>query len=128
MIRRTVGDLRADYEIIADDVRAQITSGELVLGEALPARVALAREYGTAPATAQKAVDVLKGEGYVAATRGRGTYVISREPAASAGDERIEMLKAVLDMQEELEAVLRKFKRRVGFGGAPSPRSGPTRA
>jgi DNA-binding GntR family transcriptional regulator len=56
-------------------LRAQITSGELAPGTALPTIVALAAEHGVTTNTVQKALRILKDEGLVTSVPGYGTFV-----------------------------------------------------
>ena len=60
---------------IADVLREQITSGQIQPGRPIPSRRRLAQEHGVAEVTATKAVKLLKDQGYVRGTVGRGTFV-----------------------------------------------------
>lgn len=63
---------------IADDLRSKILSGELAPGERLPSRNALARDYETTRATADRAIAVLTAEGLAVSQQGRGAFVRSK--------------------------------------------------
>lgn len=67
----------ADYvwQQIADDLRAQISSGELPSGARLPSGPELASIYGVAKDTVTRAVNELRDQGVVEVKVGRGTYV-----------------------------------------------------
>jgi GntR family transcriptional regulator len=60
---------------IADDLIADITSGDLPPGAKLPGGPELAEIYGVAKATAARAVKALVEEGRVVVLIGRGTFV-----------------------------------------------------
>ncbi len=60
-------------EQVAAKLRERIAAGEL--GPRLPSQEELAEQFGVAPKTIQKALDILKAEGLVYARRGLGTYV-----------------------------------------------------
>lgn len=60
---------------LAAILRARIGSGELPPGRALPSRERLAAEFGVARGTVERALAVLREEGLVATTFGRGVYV-----------------------------------------------------
>jgi GntR family transcriptional regulator len=82
-VASVAGDKRFDlagpelvYVMVADDIGAQIGSGELVSGARLPAETALAAEYGVARMTASRAVRKLRERGPVRTVIGKGTYVI----------------------------------------------------
>ncbi|MCK2241226.1 MULTISPECIES: winged helix-turn-helix domain-containing protein [unclassified Crossiella] len=108
-MRREPTDHRPDYMIIADDLRAKITSGELAVGDEIPSHAALRNTWESTLPTAQKAVDVLKAEGYVAAIRGRGTYVIRNDPPATPANEFAQMLTLVHQRLDSLEETVRKL-------------------
>lgn len=67
------------YEQLAAILRAQIASGELQPGRALPSGKQLVQTYGVARGTVDKALAVLKAEGLVYTLPGRGMYV-TRSP------------------------------------------------
>jgi len=63
------------WEQVADDIRADIRSGDLPPGTRLPAEVDLAEIYGVARVTIRRAVLELRGEGLLIVIQGRGTFV-----------------------------------------------------
>ncbi|GAA2340656.1 hypothetical protein GCM10009854_16370 [Saccharopolyspora halophila] len=63
------------WQQIADDIRADIESGELSPGSRLPSGTELAEIYEVATVTATKAVKSLESDGLVARTQGKGTFV-----------------------------------------------------
>jgi DNA-binding GntR family transcriptional regulator len=73
-------DPRPAYQQIADDLRAQIASGELPPGERLKSNRALSEQYGVAAETIRQALDVLRQEGLIASQSTRGTYVLRPNP------------------------------------------------
>lgn len=64
---------------LANLLRKQIRSGELVPDRAIPSEQQLMQMYDVGRDTARAAVAILKEEGYLVAQRGRGTYVQPRE-------------------------------------------------
>lgn len=66
---------RSRYGAIADNLRAEITSGRWAAGELLPAETALMGEYGVALGTIRQAISVLVEEGLVERRHGTGTFV-----------------------------------------------------
>ncbi|MFI6688388.1 GntR family transcriptional regulator [Streptomyces sp. NPDC050485] len=75
-------DGRYAYLQIADFLRRDITSGRLRAGMRVPTARMLQEEFGTASVTVQRAMHLLKREGYVYSVQGRGTFV--RERAANS--------------------------------------------
>lgn len=66
------------YLQIADDLRERIQSEDWGPGYMLPSRSDLAREYGVALMTIQKAIQPLLDEGLLVASHRRGTFVAER--------------------------------------------------
>lgn len=71
---------QAAYRQIADDLRAQITSGELPPGSLLPTQVVLAERYGVARMTVRQAIAQLANEGLVISQQGKGVIVREHAP------------------------------------------------
>jgi integrase len=74
---------RGPYEVIASELRDQITSGQLAPGSSLPTVVQLAATHGVSAGTANRAVAVLRNEGLIDASRGRRATV--RQTAVEGG-------------------------------------------
>jgi GntR family transcriptional regulator len=96
---------RARYQQVADDLRDAIKRGEFAPGAMLPSQPELARRYGLNQTSINRAIAVLRAEGYVRVEHGRGAFVqevptvrrvrrIDRDywtrPAGSADAEQIE--------------------------------------
>jgi DNA-binding GntR family transcriptional regulator len=64
-------------EQVADDLRADITSGETT--GRLPGEHELAAQYGVSRVTVRRAVAILISEGLLQTLRGRGTFVADRQ-------------------------------------------------
>ncbi|MCL7429274.1 GntR family transcriptional regulator [Streptomyces sp. YS415] len=60
---------------VADDLRQQITTGRLQLGERLPSETALAERYAVSTVTLRHALAVLQGEGLLEKIHGKGNFV-----------------------------------------------------
>lgn len=79
MIERGTGI--AIWKQIAADLQAGIADGQPRSGERLPTEMELAERYQVNRHTVRRAIAELANDGYVEATRGRGTFV-SRKPIA----------------------------------------------
>ena len=66
------------YEQIVSQIKAQIMSGELEAGEALPSIRSLARSLQISVLTVQKAYDILQEDDFIETTAGKGCYVSAR--------------------------------------------------
>lgn len=108
-----VPDVRGHYLRIADELRVDIVTGRLPVGQTLPSYHAISTHYGVSVATAQRAVGVLRGEGFVVSVSGRGSFVVTRSP--SGGDATQRLLREILTRLDTLGtevARLRKEARR----------------
>ena len=63
------------YEQITSQIKAQIMSGALQPGEALPSMRALAKSIHVSVITVQKAYEDLQRDGFIETTVGRGSFV-----------------------------------------------------
>ncbi len=106
--------MRPDYVIIADELRRKIVGGQIALGALLPSHTALSKHYRTSLPTAQKALGVLKTEGYAAAVQGKGTYVVARRPALTSQDQTVRVLAAIDQQVDILVQHVREIKRSLG--------------
>lgn len=64
---------------MAADIRAKIMANDLPSGVQLASTSHLVAEYGVSNTTVQKALSVLKGEGYLTSRQGKGVYVRDRQ-------------------------------------------------
>jgi integrase len=78
-------DREAPYERIAAQLRAQIASGELPVGTALPTHKQLAEQHRIAVGTAHRVTALLRSEGLVEVSRGRRAIVIRHPPVETEG-------------------------------------------
>ena len=85
------------YEQIMDQIKAQITAGDLKENDMLPSVRTLAKELKISALTVKKAYDNLEQDGFTVTVHGKGTYV------AAANTER--MLE---EQRREVEEVLEK--------------------
>jgi integrase len=85
VLPRFTGGGRLRYLRIAADLRQAIADGRLEPGDAIPTIAELARWYGSAVSTAQRAVALLVGEGVLVRTTGgrRATVATSGRSVAS---------------------------------------------
>jgi GntR family transcriptional regulator len=69
---------------IADDLRQQIISGQLSIGDQVATEAALCSRYSVSRMTARQAVNSLVTGGYLTRRRGKGTFVTSDKAERSA--------------------------------------------
>lgn len=73
-------DGRPRHQQIAATIRAEILSGELPPGTQLPSTQHLVSHHHASNATIQRALAVLKEEGFISSQVGKGVYVRSKQP------------------------------------------------
>ena len=69
------------YEQIARQIKAEIFSGALEEGAALPSIRALAHDLQVSVITTKRAYDELEREGFLDSVGGKGTFVAAQNPA-----------------------------------------------
>ncbi|WP_406173572.1 winged helix-turn-helix domain-containing protein [Streptomyces sp. NBC_00996] len=74
--RRPAGSgVQLTFEVIAEALRERIRSGGLGAGDPLPTQAVLMREFGASSLTVQKAMTLLKQEGWAVSRPGKGAFV-----------------------------------------------------
>ena len=64
------------YRRIADAIRDAVIAGQVMPGDRLPARLALAKTLGVNPLTVRRAYELLQNEGVLVQKPGSGTYLL----------------------------------------------------
>ena len=85
--RPTGGGVQLTFEVIAEILRERIRAGGLRPGDALPTQDVLMREFGAASLTVQKAMALLKQEGWAVSRPGKGAFVAHHDHAADDADD-----------------------------------------
>ncbi len=98
---------------VADALRGEIGSGKLAPGEKVPSIRKLAERFEVAPMTAQNAIEMLRNEGLVYTSPGRGTFVRTDTDRAASGTPSPEYL-AISEHLNDLDAQMRQMADRVG--------------
>ncbi|MGH3824879.1 MAG: GntR family transcriptional regulator [Pseudonocardiaceae bacterium] len=80
VVNDPAGTAAAGYRRIAEDLRRQITSGELVTGQRVPSEAELMRRYGVSRGTARQGLALLEAAGLVRAVHGKGRFVDVKDP------------------------------------------------
>lgn len=76
---------RYEYVKLADSITADIASGKIPQGAALPGERAMTEVYGVSIGTVRRAIVELRRRGLVATLPAKGTYVIAAPAEGSAG-------------------------------------------
>ncbi|MEH7272649.1 GntR family transcriptional regulator [Neobacillus vireti] len=67
--------MKPKYQVIIDDIKSKILSGDYREGEQIPTESALQEEYEVSRHTVRKAILDLSNEGFLRSEKGSGTYV-----------------------------------------------------
>ncbi|MFV2087486.1 GntR family transcriptional regulator [Micromonospora sp. LOL_021] len=73
-------DVRDRQRQIAADLRRQILTGEFTPGDKLPSTAQLCERYGVSNLTTQRALAILKKQGFVRGESGVGVFVTANQP------------------------------------------------
>lgn len=92
------------YEQIMDQIKAQITAGDLRENDILPSVRTLAKELKISALTVKKAYDNLELEGYTVTVHGKGTYVAAADAERMLEEQRREV-------ESDLEKAVEKGRR-----------------
>ena len=92
------------YEQIMDQIKAQITAGDLRENDILPSVRTLAKDLKISALTVKKAYDNLEQDGFTVTVHGKGTYV------AAANMERM-LEEQRREVEEGLEKAVEKGRR-----------------
>lgn len=99
-------DTRPASQQVADVIRAEIASGSLVPGDQVPSVRELATRFEIAQLTAQAAVSILRKDGLVYSSPGRGTFVRAGadEMAATSDDGLARQIAGLQSRLDEMSA------------------------
>ena len=92
------------YEQIMDQIKAQITAGDLRENDILPSVRTLAKDLKISALTVKKAYDDLELEGYTVTVHGKGTYVAAADAERMLEEQRREV-------ESDLEKAVEKGRR-----------------
>jgi len=125
------------FEVIAEALRGRIHSGGLNPGDALPTQAVLMAEFGASSLSVQKAMALLKQDGYAISRPGKGAFVTHPNtrlaPDADADDSeegnaplggtaaRVEVLElALVEALEQLTGLRSRVEALEAGGSGPS--------
>ena len=103
----SANDPRPQHQQIADDIRTQITSGDLAAGDQLPTIKNLMERYGVYNQTVQAALKILQAERLTEGVPGRGTFVRTDVNLATLthGPETVEPSPEYVALRDQLEVL-----------------------
>ncbi len=92
---------------LADDLRKEISSGAIAVGEKLPTEAALTARHGVSRTVVREAVAALRADGMVEPRQGAGVFVINSRPANAIPFQPVDFdrFSSVIEMMELRAAV-----------------------
>ncbi len=90
------------YEIVVEQIKAEIDAGSLAPGTRLPSERDLAEQFGVSRPSIREAMRVLEVMGYVEIKTGQGMFVCEVDP----NEERTKVLLSMLDQDENVVQLL----------------------
>lgn len=77
--------MKPKYQVIIDDIKSRILSGDYNVGEQIPTESALQSLYEVSRQTVRKAILELSNEGFLRSEKGSGTYVSNQYLSKTGG-------------------------------------------
>ncbi|MFS0662212.1 GntR family transcriptional regulator [Niallia alba] len=77
--------MKLKYQIIIDDIKSKILSGDYRVGEQIPTETTLQEKYKVSRHTVRKAILELSNEGFLRSEKGSGTYVSNQYQSKTSG-------------------------------------------
>ena len=81
---------QVESQRVAADLRAQIASGQLAPGDALPSESEIMETYAIGKSTVAKVLGILRAEGLIESHRGKGSFVRQRGYVVRHGQDRFD--------------------------------------
>jgi GntR family transcriptional regulator len=97
-----LGDPRAPYLQIADDLRKQIKQGRYKPGDQLPSNKALATDYTTSTETVRRALRMLADDSLIGTHSTLGTFVLRAEAESAVSPDLARMQAALGETEARL--------------------------
>ncbi|MEV6073376.1 winged helix-turn-helix domain-containing protein [Nocardia sp. NPDC052001] len=96
---------RPRWQLLADDLRQRVSSGDYSPGDQLPAKTSLAEQWEVSVNTVERALTELRDEGLVETFHGLGSFVRSQPEPATAEDELEEIRERLARLETQMEEV-----------------------
>jgi len=72
---KDVSEMKTKYQVIIDDIKSKVLSGDYSIGEQIPTESVLQEQYNVSRHTVRKAILDLANEGFLRSEKGSGTFV-----------------------------------------------------
>ncbi len=78
--------MKPKYQVIMEEIKSKILSGDYIAGEQIPTEFALQEKYEVSRHTVRKAILELANEGFLRSEKGSGTYVSNQYRSKTSGN------------------------------------------
>lgn len=109
----TSNEARPMYRRLADDLRGQITRGDLPVGGELPSTSRLMETYGVSITVVRAAVRELRSEGVVVGQPGKGVYVQRVPESPADSDDYTEIKQQIDTLRDALQDAVQELDQRL---------------
>uniref|UniRef100_UPI003D76049E GntR family transcriptional regulator n=1 Tax=Streptomyces sp. 1222.5 TaxID=1881026 RepID=UPI003D76049E len=106
-------DSRPASQQVADVLRGEISSGALAPGAKVPSVRELAKRYSVAAMTAQNAVEILRREGLIYTSPGRGSFVREQTDSEPQHEEHSPEYLAITKQLKALDSTVQDLASRL---------------
>ncbi|MFP3888520.1 GntR family transcriptional regulator, partial [Priestia filamentosa] len=83
------------YQVIIDNIKSKILSGDYNVGEKIPTESSIQEKYKVSRHTVRKAISELSTEGFLRSEKGSGTYVSNQYQSKSGGNSNSKIIGVI---------------------------------
>ncbi|WP_019390837.1 GntR family transcriptional regulator [Priestia filamentosa] len=87
--------MKPKYQVIIDDIKSKILSGDYNVGEKIPTESSIQEKYKVSRHTVRKAISELSTEGFLRSEKGSGTYVSNQYQSKSVGNSNSKIIGVI---------------------------------
>ncbi|MDM5337398.1 GntR family transcriptional regulator [Fictibacillus enclensis] len=87
--------MKPKYQVLIEDIKGKILSGDYKVGERIPTEFTLQEEYKVSRHTVRKAILDLSNEGFLRSEKGSGTYVSNQYQSKSGGKSKTKTIGVI---------------------------------
>jgi GntR family transcriptional regulator of arabinose operon len=87
--------MKPKYQVIIDDIKSEILSGNYNVGEKIPTESSIQEKYKVSRHTVRKAISELSKEGFLRSEKGSGTYVSNQYQSKSGGNSNSKIIGVI---------------------------------
>ncbi|MFJ9810732.1 winged helix-turn-helix domain-containing protein [Streptomyces sp. NPDC101158] len=105
-----MGNGQPEYQRVMEDLRRQIASGRLAVGDPIPSTAKLGSQYDVSSTVVRRAVTELTAEGLLYGRAGKGVFVRSMPEPAATNPSTVELAATVERLEARLDAMAARLE------------------